>query len=59
MVPETKNGAGAFGDADNQQRNNTSHVVPDVDLLKRYKVLNDNTIQFEEIDNAFDIKRGK
>ena len=31
-------------------------VVPDVDLLKRYKVLNDNTIQFEEIDNAFDIK---
>lgn len=56
--PRNKNGAGAFGDADITMQQ-YPHVVPDVDLLKRYKVLNDDTIQFEEINNAFDIKPGQ
>lgn len=56
--PMTSSGAGAFGNPDITMQP-IPHVVPDVDLLKRYKVLPEDIVHFEKLDNAYDIKPGQ
>jgi|MDTC01.2.fsa_nt_gb hypothetical protein len=56
--PMTSSGAGAFGNPDITMQP-IPHVVPDVDLLKRYKVLPDDIVHFEKLDDAYDLKPGQ